>query len=56
MTQSGEALYPLEAGDTLLIPPGEMHVTRNTGTEQLVLLCFFPVAAVSMRLEDERQA
>ena len=53
-TQSGDAAYPLEAGDTILIPPGEMHVTRNTGTEPLVLLCFFPVAAVSTRLEDER--
>jgi len=39
----------LKAGDTLLIPAGETHVTRNTGAETLVLLCFFPVARVSNR-------
>jgi quercetin dioxygenase-like cupin family protein len=42
---SGE--YPLQQGDTILIPPGEKHVTRNTGNEPLVLLCFFPVADIS---------
>jgi len=42
---SGE--YPLKPGDTLLIPPGEKHVTRNTGSEPLLLLCFFPVADIS---------
>jgi len=38
--------YSLGPGDTLLVPPGEKHVTRNTGSEPLVLLCFFPVADV----------
>ena len=42
---SGE--FPLKPGDTLLMPAGEKHVTRNTGTEPLLLLCFFPVADVS---------
>jgi len=42
---SGE--YSLKAGDTLLIPPGEKHVTRNTGNEPLLLLCFFPVADIT---------
>lgn len=42
---SGE--YPLKPGDTLLIPPGEKHVTRNTGSEPLLLLCFFPVADIT---------
>jgi len=42
---SGE--YPLKPGDTLLIPPGEKHVTRNTGNEPLLLLCFFPVADIA---------
>ena len=41
---SGE--YALNAGDTILIPPGENHVTRNTGTTPLLLLCFYPVADV----------
>ncbi len=43
--ESGE--YPLQPGDTLLIPPGEKHVTRNTGNEPLFLLCFFPVADIT---------
>lgn len=47
---SGE--YPLRAGDTILIPPGETHVTRNTGTEPLLLLCFFPVADVASRSQE----
>ncbi len=42
---SGE--YEMLPGDTLLMPPGEKHVTRNTGSETLVLLCFFPVADVA---------
>ena len=42
---SGE--FPIRPGDTLLIPAGEKHVTRNTGTEPLLLLCFFPVADIS---------
>jgi mannose-6-phosphate isomerase-like protein (cupin superfamily) len=39
--------YPLKPGDTILIPPGEKHVTRNTGNEPLLLLCFFPVADIT---------
>lgn len=42
---SGE--YEMRPGDTLLMPPGEKHVTRNTGSEPLVLLCFFPVADIA---------
>jgi quercetin dioxygenase-like cupin family protein len=42
---SGE--YEMRPGDTLLMPAGEKHVTRNTGNEPLVLLCFFPVADVA---------
>jgi len=42
---SGE--YPLQPGDTLLMPAGEKHVTRNTGKRPLFLLCFFPVADIS---------
>jgi mannose-6-phosphate isomerase-like protein (cupin superfamily) len=41
---SGE--YALNPGDTILIPAGENHVTRNTGTTPLLLLCFYPVADV----------
>jgi len=42
---SGE--YDMRPGDTLLMPAGEKHVTRNTGSEPLVLLCFFPVADIA---------
>jgi mannose-6-phosphate isomerase-like protein (cupin superfamily) len=43
--ESGE--YPLKPGDTMLIPPGEKHVTRNTGNVPLLLLCFFPSADIT---------
>jgi mannose-6-phosphate isomerase-like protein (cupin superfamily) len=46
-TESASGNHPLQAGDTILIPPGEPHVTRNTGNVPLMLLCFFPVARVT---------
>jgi quercetin dioxygenase-like cupin family protein len=46
-TESGE--FPLQPGDAILIPAGEQHVTRNTGSEPLMLLCFFPTAKVTAR-------
>jgi mannose-6-phosphate isomerase-like protein (cupin superfamily) len=39
VAESGE--IPIGPGDVVLIPPNEKHMTRNTGTEPLVLLCFF---------------
>ena len=48
-TESDSGGHALKAGDTLLIPAGEAHVTRNTGGEPLVLLCFFPVSRVVNR-------
>lgn len=47
---SGE--YEMRPGDTLLMPAGEKHVTRNTGSELLVLLCFFPVANVAAATQE----
>jgi quercetin dioxygenase-like cupin family protein len=47
---SGE--YEMRPGDTLLMPPGEKHVTRNTGSEPLVLLCFFPVADITVATQE----
>jgi mannose-6-phosphate isomerase-like protein (cupin superfamily) len=49
-TDSGE--YEMRPGDTLLMPPGEKHVTRNTGSEPLVLLCFFPVADITVATQE----
>ena len=42
LSDSGE--LSIKAGDVVLVPPEEKHVTRNAGTEPLVLLCFFPDA------------
>ena len=44
-TESGE--IPIKPGDIVLVPPGEKHMTRNTGDVPLVLLCFFPVPDVT---------
>lgn len=41
------AQQPIKAGDTVLVPAGEAHFTRNTGSGALTLMCFFPVADVA---------
>ena len=41
MTVSEGGEFPIGPGDIVLIPPNEKHMTRNTGAEPLVLLCFF---------------
>ena len=51
-TEADSGKHALKAGDTILIPSGEKHVTRNTGKEPLVLLCFFPVADISKRTQE----
>jgi mannose-6-phosphate isomerase-like protein (cupin superfamily) len=43
-TEKGE--HPVAAGDTILVPTGELHVTHATGSGPLKLLCFFPTANV----------
>jgi len=40
VAESGE--IPIKPGDIVLIPPNEKHMTRNTGSEPLVLVCFSP--------------
>jgi quercetin dioxygenase-like cupin family protein len=47
---SGE--YALKPGDTLLMPAGEKHVTRNTGNQPLLLLCFFPVPDIARGTQE----
>jgi len=44
-TENGES--EVSAGDSILVPAGELHVTRNTGSEPLRMLCFFPTANCS---------
>jgi mannose-6-phosphate isomerase-like protein (cupin superfamily) len=46
MTEADSGNYALKAGDAIVIPAGEKHVTRNMGNEPLVLLCFFPVGDI----------
>ena len=43
-TEAGE--QPVKPGDTIHVPPGERHYTRNTGPDPLVLLCVFPTASL----------
>ena len=50
---SGE--YKLQPGDSILMPAGERHVTRNTGAEPLMLLCFFPVPDITTGTFDVPQ-
>jgi mannose-6-phosphate isomerase-like protein (cupin superfamily) len=47
ITSADSGEFALMPGDTILVPAGEKHVTRNTGNEPLVLLCFFPVANIT---------
>lgn len=51
-TRADSGEFPLREGDTIVIPPGERHVTRNTGATPLVLLCFFPTDDVANGTED----
>ena len=52
-TETDTGKHSLIAGDTILIPAGEAHVTRNTGVESLMLLCFFPTAQVTNLEKDK---
>ena len=51
-TEAGADRFPLKVGDTILIPAGESHVTRNTGSKPLMLLCFFPVSDINRRTHE----
>lgn len=51
--ETGE--FPLEPGDTVLMPVGEKHVTRNTGDEPLVLLCFFPSPDIRAGMKENTE-
>jgi mannose-6-phosphate isomerase-like protein (cupin superfamily) len=51
-TMTPNGAHPVRRGDTILVPADEPHVTRNTGTVPLVLLCFFPTPDVAKSTED----
>ena len=40
---AGDTVHKFGPGDTILVPAEEPHVTRNTGSEPVMLLCFFPI-------------
>jgi oxalate decarboxylase/phosphoglucose isomerase-like protein (cupin superfamily) len=50
LTENGE--MPVKAGDVVLVPPEEKHVTRNVGSDSLVLLCFFPTPDIAGSTEN----
>jgi mannose-6-phosphate isomerase-like protein (cupin superfamily) len=50
LTEGGE--LPVKAGDVVLVPPEEKHVTRNVGSDPLVLLCFFPTPDIAGSTEN----
>ncbi|AKH21459.1 cupin domain-containing protein [Sedimenticola thiotaurini] len=45
----GNEEFPVEAGDSILIPPGTAHAIRNRGTDDLLILC---CCAPAYRHED----
>jgi len=51
-TQSEAGELTVRAGDVILVPPEEKHVTRNIGDEPLVLLCFFPTPDIASTTEN----
>jgi mannose-6-phosphate isomerase-like protein (cupin superfamily) len=51
--ETAGSVVPVGPGDVVVVSPGEPHRTRNTGTDDLVSLCFFAVpdlAAVTTEL------
>lgn len=51
-TLSETGALAVKAGDVVLVPPEEKHVTRNTGKEPLLLLCFFPTPDIAGTTEN----
>ncbi|MBV9451662.1 MAG: cupin domain-containing protein [Streptosporangiaceae bacterium] len=40
---AGDRSWPAGPGDVIVVSPGQPHRTRNTGPDDLVLCCVFPV-------------
>lgn len=41
--ETSDGAVPVGPGDVVVVSPGQPHRTRNTGSADLVSLCFFPV-------------
>jgi mannose-6-phosphate isomerase-like protein (cupin superfamily) len=52
ITYTDNGTYPIKPGEAILVAAGERHVTRNTGSVPLVLLCFFPAPEMMVGTED----
>ncbi|NNE89761.1 MAG: cupin domain-containing protein [Silicimonas sp.] len=52
VTRVDDQDFQMNPGDTIRIAPGERHVTRNTGSKPLVMLCFFPAPSFEMLMDD----
>lgn len=50
---AGQRSWPAVPGDVLVASPGEPHRTKNTGEDDLVLCCFFPVPEI-VTVEEPR--
>ena len=45
-----EEIYPIEAGDQILVPAGTKHKIKNTGKNPLVLVFTYPSVKVTRTL------
>lgn len=54
MMESETGEHAVKAGDTILVPANELHVTHNAGSGTLSLICFFPVADVASGTKEFR--
>jgi mannose-6-phosphate isomerase-like protein (cupin superfamily) len=50
---AGDRAWPAGPGDVIVVSPGQPHRTRNTGADELVMLCFFPVPGL-VTVEEPR--
>ena len=50
--ESDSGNHDLKTGDTIVVPPGEWHVTRNTGDTSIMMLCYFPVGDIRPGTEN----
>lgn len=44
---AGDETWAAGPGDVIVVSPGQPHRTRNTGSGDLVLCCFFPVPVIT---------
>lgn len=50
--RAGDQVWSVAAGDVVVVSAGVLHRTRNTGSDDLVLLCVLPVEDVGAVTEE----